>query len=1178
MKLLRLILQGFKSFADKTTIEFADGMTVIVGPNGCGKSNISDAVRWVLGEQNVRNLRGQKSEDIIFAGSESRTRKNGAEVTLVLDNSNRELPLDTAEVSITRRILRNGDSDFQINKRNCRLKDIHELLANTGLGKGSLAIIGQNRVDEVLTAKPEERRAIFEDVAGISLYRMRKNEGLQKLVKTAENMDRVKDMMAMLDEQTGPMKEKAEKAKAYKALAAEKRAVQATMSALKLDSIKESLEKHKAETETLEQDSVKWKAELTKAAAALAKLEQETLLHQEKVKKAGTDFAEAKEKLDGIRVDYKIKEEALEQEKKRTEELKEDEEDQKEAEEELIEEIQNDEEEMKAAEAEKADWLAKQNQAEAEKEKLAGELEASEKAYSEILNFSRQKMAEKQKLEQGLAYLDNEVRRLKGESSRREEAAKSIEGELQKTNEALASLLAEEKEAMARQEQLKEEGIRDRKALDKARNECFSIGNELNEAESSFRTIHSHREYLEKADKEYASFSRTTKTVMENRAIFGDAVHGALGELIHVPSEYTAAAEVALGSQISNIVTDTTKSAGDIIRWLKEKNLGRATFYPLESMKPSSYSGREQEASREEGILGIAADLFETDSLYQDLLHSLLGRTLIAKDLDAARRVSKKYGYRLRIVTLDGQIVNAGGSMTGGSMKKKENTYFGRKEEIKELYAEEKKREKDLADLRKRKQEKETARDSLSEKVAGERESWHQMDLALASLKGQKDGLEKTKTDQETRLKEGKDALASISESLEKFVQQMTEGRELLKTYEDIPEPGKDEKSLAIRKQIDDKVGELIAIREGLTKAESRASFAKRMMNDAKKAQEDQKKDREDLENKKKANEEAKKNLAETLEKLNQDFEEANGKWESIRTKQESLQGETDRYAALERDSQAAWRKAQEKSSSVEKDLADKKARLERFKEEEAEELQKISEEGMTREEVETLKLPGTLNEMKNRDKVLAGKIADLGTVNPAGEEEYEEHLKKRNFYEEQINDMRGAEEELRTVIKDIDEKMASQFDEAFTKVNQEFGRIMQIMFQGGSAKLELTDPEHPLECGVEMYLQLPGKKRQPLTLMSGGERALTVIALLISFMAYRPAPFCFVDEIDAALDDSNVDRYSRMIAEYKKKTQFIVISHRKRTMEFADTLQGVTMGERGVSSLVTVKMKDYVE
>ena len=302
MKLLRLILQGFKSFADKTTIEFADGMTVIVGPNGCGKSNISDAVRWVLGEQNVRNLRGQKSEDIIFAGSESRTRKNGAEVTLVLDNSNRELPLDTAEVSITRRILRNGDSDFQINKRNCRLKDIHELLANTGLGKGSLAIIGQNRVDEVLTAKPEERRAIFEDVAGISLYRMRKNEGLQKLVKTAENMDRVKDMMAMLDEQTGPMKEKAEKAKAYKALAAEKRAVQATMSALKLDSIKESLEKHKAETETLEQDSVKWKAELTKAAAALAKLEQETLLHQEKVKKAGTDFAEAKEKLDGIRV------------------------------------------------------------------------------------------------------------------------------------------------------------------------------------------------------------------------------------------------------------------------------------------------------------------------------------------------------------------------------------------------------------------------------------------------------------------------------------------------------------------------------------------------------------------------------------------------------------------------------------------------------------------------------------------------------------------------------------------------------------------------------------------------------------------------------------------------------------------------------------------------------------
>lgn len=1175
MKLLRLVLQGFKSFADKTIVEFAEGMTVIVGPNGCGKSNISDAVRWVLGEQNVRNLRGQKAEDIIFSGSEGRQPKNGAEVTLVLDNSNHELPLDTAEVSITRRLLRNGDSDFRINKRSCRLKDIQELLAPTGLGKGSLAIIGQNRVDQVLTSRPEERRLIFEDVAGITLYRMRKNEGLRKLEKTAENMERVKDMVALLDEQLIPLKEGAEKAKVYKAIMKEKEAVSASMSVLKLTSIGRMLSRYENEYRNLEDEEVEWETKLSTLTAKREKLEKQALDYQENLRNLGAETADARARMDELKGDFRVKQEALRHEEEEKERLSQDEEDQKQAEEELAEEIKEAEKEFAAAEANFKEWQEKKDKADREKEDLEKDLAAAQKVYEEKLSLNRKKIEDKQRLEQELLHQEETIKREKTEKEELLSHVEEKKASLRELEEELSRLTEEEKAKQESLSELEGQGKKDSLALKEAQNRRFAMNNERAAKKSEIDGIHSRREYLERADREYTNFSSTTRTIMDNADLFGESIHGILGELIRVPSSYTEAAEVALGNRISCIVTDTTKAAGDIIRWLKEKHLGRTTFFPLESMHSSGRTSTLLQASKEKGICGIASDLLSSAPLYRDLLESLLGKTLFAENLEAARQVARKYNYKIRIVTLDGQVVNAGGSMSGGSMRKKENTFFGRKQEINSLYKEEEIKKKELVLFGEKVEEADHAADSLARKVMEERENWQTAKEALISLTAKKESIISSLSDRRKEAAEEEEKLGGREKALQAAEEKKISISRELETLKDIPVLTDDEESRKLRRALDEKNSEILSIHVSFTKAEEALNFGRRIMADHETAKKSQEEDRAELEKAKKQNEEALISLKEELSRISSAYEEAEKDWKAHEDSQSKMQDESDAFADNRKKLDEEWRDAQEKSSALKRDMAERQGRIDHFKEQEKEEFEALEEKHMTLADAEKIRIPGSMADMKQKDEELSEKLSALGSVNPNGEEDYNAQLERRKFYEVQIEDLKKARDGLETVIQDIDETMTIQFKDAFKKVNEEFGRIMQLMFQGGKARLELTDEAHPLEGGVEMYLQLPGKKRQPLTLMSGGERALTVIALLISFMAYRPAPFCFVDEIDAALDDANVERYSRMIADYKKKTQFIVISHRKKTMEFADTLQGVTMAEKGVSSLITVKMTD---
>lgn len=1178
MKLLRLILQGFKSFADRTEISFADGITMIVGPNGCGKSNISDAVRWVLGEQNVRNLRGQKTEDIIFAGSASRRAKNGAEVTMVLDNTGRELPLDTAEVSVTRRVLRSGESDFYINGRSCRLKDIQDLFAATGLGKGSLAIIGQNRVDQVLSARPEERRLIFEEVAGISRYRLRKEEGLGKLRKTEDNMDRVKDLMAVLEEQLGPMAAAAEKAKTFAALMEERKAAEATASLLKLSSVRRMLARYETEHRALADEKQAWESRLTALDADRTAIEDEAARREEVYRKAMADAAERQRDMDRIDGDYRVAEAARAHGAEEMERLRALAAAHGAAASEAETALRAAEAEQAASEAVLAEAREALRQAEADRTAAADTLSAAEASHRRLIDEIREKTARKERLAAALRRSEDEAARLAADEAAAKEAEQAAAAARADAEKALAAL---DRDAEARAEKMKAleaQGREESAALKAGEDRSFALLNRWNEARSQAAQYTSQQAYLLRAEKEYANFSNASRTVLSADMPWQSHIRGAFGELLRVPGEYTDAAEAALGGMVSYIVTDTAEAAGEIIRWMKRQNAGRTTFYPLDAMKPRFSDAVEREAAREAGVRGIAADLFGCAPGIEDLKKALLGRVLIAEDLDTARRIAKKYKYRLHLVTMDGQILRPGGSMTGGSLRKKANTFFGRKQEIAELGEKAAQAEADAEKLAAERKAQEAKNEALSETLSASREAWQALHVEDAADRGRREGLVQSLRAAEAAeakaRKDGEAAAAALAAG--------GKAQEALRAEEaavgEIPSMPEESRLRALKEAADRATQSEADRRVALVRAEEAARRAGEIGREraAALAAETSGKAQAEADLAKRQAEDGER--AAEMARLSAQYEDAKARQKEAAAERDALREEMDRTAQRRSESERARREAQDAAVALEKKLAERALRIEEQQRLEKEEAARLQLAGLTEASAEALRLPGNMQDIQKQLAGLRSRIDALGPVNPNAEAEYALEQERYRSYETQVEDLEKARAGLKKVIEGIDEAMASHFTEAFGKINEEFGRIMQLMFRGGAGRLALTDEAHPLESGVELYLELPGKKRQPLTLMSGGERALTVIALLISFLAYRPAPFCFVDEIDAALDDANVERFSRMMEAYKQRAQFIVITHRKKTMEYADTLQGVTMGEKGVSALVTVRMEDYIK
>lgn len=1181
MQLLRLELKGFKSFADKTIVKFSPGMTAVIGPNGSGKSNITDAMKWVLGESNVRNLRGQKAEDIIFSGTEKRKPMSAAEVTLVFDNSDQQLDIDMAEVAITRRIYRTGESEFLINKRSCRLKDIHLLLADTGLGRDSMAIIGQNRIDAILNSKPEERRLIFEDVAGISRFKINKEDALRRIASTDRNMERVRDVMATIEEQLGPLSEKAEKTKKYMTLSRTKRDYDGALGFHNYKTSDRLLTRFENDNIAFKDEEIELQTELSKLEARRHELQSSSSKEQEQLKLWEAQYTEKQRDEERLSGHLRLLEEQLKTARRELDEtsmrISELEATQKGEEQQLriLNQLIQDEsaqlvekesnlEELEATykkavedvRSEQAKFQSLQSNREAFEQRQLEVVSAIETAKASIRSLEARKVESKNQcaiLESEIAQVDSEL-----------QVARSEFEELGQKFNALS----------AQRQALVDDA---KNAAMKAREER----KELQKLRTQEQRAKGRLELLAQWEEQHEGYLEGTKNILNGKGSWREQITGAVGDLFMVEDKYTTAIETALGGSVNHVVTTTARAAAEGVNYLKSIQGGRVTFLPMDSVKGKPY---DTPALHESCVLGTAVDCISFDNKYAHIFQYLLGRTLVVSSMDDAIGLQKKYNQQLRIVTLTGEQFQPGGSLTGGATKRKRASVLSRKEEAASLEQELVQIEEQirsltasLENLEKRVEEAEKERASLDEiyqhtnllYVASEtkvQNIQHQIDRKKRVLSEEEQRLVQIDIDLATttaNLKDQETALASLQENhgvdgnqgalmdrltvLQKVQQEAYEAfTEVRLTCDTLRHTIQERETQ--REQRNQSISSII---ERLTPLRNLlVSTTQRYEEELPKAQEV-------------AEQELASATAE-VERLRALRDEAYDKTSTGREEMESILSEQDRL-------NQRYKVVQGRLVDMEGKITRHRMDCERF-------IEELQELGFTLEDAQALRIEGSVNDWKDEQARLMAEIAELGPVNPNAVEEYEETKERYDFLTTQLADLDTAKAQLQAVIAEMDKAMSTQLYDVLDVVGHRFQEVFSQLFGGGTAQIVLTDPDNILTGGIDFYIQPPGKKRQQLTLLSGGERALTVIALLFSFLDYRPAPFCVLDEVDAALDEANVERFSSYLNRVNKETQFIVVSHRKKTMEAAEVLQGVTMVERGVSRLLTVAFEDVKE
>ena len=1181
MQLLRLELKGFKSFADKTVVKFSPGMTAVIGPNGSGKSNITDAMKWVLGESNVRNLRGQKAEDIIFSGTEKRKPMSAAEVTLVFDNSDQQLDLDMAEVAITRRIYRTGESEFLINKRSCRLKDIHLLLADTGLGKDSMAIIGQNRIDAILNSKPEERRLIFEDVAGISRFKINKEDALRRIASTDRNMERVRDVMATIEEQLGPLSEKAEKTKKYMTLSRAKRDYDGALGFHNYKTSDRLLTRFENDNIAFKDEEIELQTELSKLEARRHELQSSSSKEQEQLKLWEAQYTEKQRDEERLSGHLRLLEEQLKTARRELDEtsmrISELEATQKGEEQQLriLNQLIQDEsaqlvekesnlEELEATykkavedvRAEQAKFQSLQSNREAFEQRQLEVVSAIETAKASIRSLEARKVESKNQcaiLESEIAQVDSELQVARSE----------FEALGQKFN------------ALSAQRQALVDDAKD--AAMKAREKR----KELQKLRTQEQRAKGRLELLAQWEEQHEGYLEGTKNILNGKGSWREQITGAVGDLFTVEDKYTTAIETALGGSVNHVVTTTARAAAEGVNYLKSIQGGRVTFLPMDSVKGKPY---DTPALHESCVLGTAVDCISFDNKYAHIFQYLLGRTLVVSSMDDAIGLQKKYNQQLRIVTLTGEQFQPGGSLTGGATKRKRASVLSRKEEAASLEQELVQIEgqirsliANLEHLEKRVEEAEKEQVTLDESYQHTNLLYVASETKVQNIQNQLDRKKRVLHEEEQRLvqididlatttanlKDQETALASLQEDhgvdgnqgalmdrltvLQKVQQEAYEAfTEARLTCDTLRHTIQERESQ--REQRNQSISSII---ERLTPLRNLlVSTTQRYEEEIPKAQEV-------------AEQELSSATAE-VERLRALRDEAYDKTSTGREEMESILSEQDRL-------NQRYKVVQGRLVDMEGKITRHRMDCERF----VEELQEL---GFTLEDAQALCIEGSVNDWKDEQARLMAETAELGPVNPNAVEEYEETKERYDFLTTQLADLDTAKGQLQAVIAEMDKAMSTQLYDVLDVVGRRFQEVFSQLFGGGTAQIVLTDPDNILTGGIDFYIQPPGKKRQQLTLLSGGERALTVIALLFSFLYYRPAPFCVLDEVDAALDEANVERFSSYLNRVNKETQFIVVSHRKKTMEAAEVLQGVTMVERGVSRLLTVAFEDVKE
>lgn len=1179
MYLKSIEVQGFKSFANKILFDFHNGITGIVGPNGSGKSNVADAVRWVLGEQSAKQLRGASMQDVIFAGTENRKPLSYAYVAITMDNSDHQLAIDFEEVTVARRVYRSGESEYLINGSPCRLKDVTELFYDTGIGKEGYSIIGQGQIERILSGKPEERRELFDEAAGIVKYKKRKATAQKKLENERENLVRVNDILAELERQVGPLERQVQKARVYLKKKEELKTYDVNMFLLEAEHIDEQQKDVQAKFETADQEAREAKDAYEQVKSEYERMEQELSDTEEKlttIRENLSSSAVMKGKLEG---QINVLNEQIHTAEMTDEHLKSRLASIDREKEERLSFLASYDEEQKELRAGLLAIAEKRGEAvqtlEAVRREVARCTEGIESGKNALMGLLNQRASVKAR-QQRFDTMSEQMNIRKAQLTKRLLARKTEEADLdavlsdyQKELERVNAVILEKKREAAAMEEKEREW----------KKKSAETREQLEREVAQYHKEQSRLDSLKNIAERYDGYGSSIRRVMEQRAKHPGLL-GVVSDLIQVEKKYETAIETALGGNIQNIVTEDEETAKQMISYLKQNRFGRATFLPLTSVNGKG-NFKNMDALQEKGVMGLAHTLVKTDAKYEGVIAYLLGRVVVTEHIDAAVALARKYRYSLHIVTLEGEYLSPGGSLTGGAFKNSSNL-LARKREIEELEQRVASLETEIQAKRNRMEDIKTARTLLEEDAGKNKAELQELyilqntaKLNAERAKEQKNesesvfaGLQLEGNEIENQMREIAKNKALIEQEIAEAKQKEQELEEETKRLqEELLSQG--EKETAAQEAVSALQMEEAAIRQKeqfvLLNLERINGEIKRyederegFLRDAKEAKQDAEKKRGDIEEIKKtilASEDACLRLEQELQETIERKEELSAAYKGFFKKREDLG---------------------EKLTALDKEIF--RLNSQREKLEETQEYQNNymwEEYELTRHAALALR-DETYTDLGALKKLIAAikdEIRGLGDVNVNAIEDYKEVSERYEFLKTQHDDLIEAEKTLVEIIEELDTGMRRQFLEKFAEIQQEFDRVFKELFGGGKGTLELVEDEDILECGIRIIAQPPGKKLQNMMQMSGGEKSLTAIALLFAIQNLKPSPFCLLDEIEAALDDSNVGRFAKYLHKLTKNTQFIVITHRRGTMAAADRLYGITMQEKGVSTLVSVNL-----
>lgn len=1173
----RLEAYGFKSFADKIELEFNPGITAIVGPNGSGKSNITDAVRWVLGEQNVRNLRGTKAEDIIFAGSASRRQLGVAEVSLFLENDG-ELTVDFPEVVVTRRLYRSGESEFYINKSRCRLKDIYTLFADTGLGHDGMSVIGQNRIDNILNSKPEERRLFFEETAGITKYKSRKKESVRKLNDTDSNLVRVDDIIQEIETQLGPLAEHAEKTRQYNALSDELQACQLTSLFYQAQDMKKAGAKTEAAVAAANDAEIAARTAMDTASARKEQISQELLAIEGVLQELAEKNNELRSHVEAANNEIGILAERQRQgEEDRLRIKSERDKLAKEA-----DEAQETEKKLLLLESEQQAKLTESDKSLTAERTKASSFNQNCQAQKDLLEKSRQELQESQKMllekKNELQLLEHEIESSNENRDGQDKSRQSLATALQEVKAELERIEKETAALAEQKAQRQEQQAKRRKELRQAADKVQLFRQTAMDEGQHIRNTKDKLSFLQNMQQAYEGFGKAAKAVLKAQEHWKQGICGAVAELLTVPRAYVTAVEVALGSSAQNIVTADTDTAKSAISFLKKNRLGRVTFLPLSTI----VIRKPQAEVRASGILGYANTLVKVEARYQKIVDFLLGRTLVVDNLNHALSIAKKQGYRNRIVTLEGELLAPGGSLSGGSRQHQGMSYLNRSGEIDKLSSVLAKAQDKLQALQQEQQEAEAAFGQLEQEAAEQEKLLQEMAVHEAELRVSSANSSAACQEKEQQLAAAQQLAAVMEVSFAKAQAQRVQAAKAVRGLEEAFHTKEDECSNAAE-ELDDREDDADELAKYISKLELDRAVMEQEMHHSRDNAQQYHHIRLQAEAALAKNEQSGQDLSQRLiegAKKLEELREENQKWQEQQTAGEAehkshYEAKMSKLVEQQEIDKKTAKAAQElnqlqaKLHKLEIAAAEARLRLEQCEE------KMMTDFGMTLDSAASKLLELPLDEIKGKIAELMQSIAALGTVNPNAVTEYEALQKRHGFMKKQADDLIEARDNLLKIVAEMDEAMTKQFQTAFAQIKVYFNDIFVQLFGGGKADLQLTDEAKVLESGVDIVVQLPEKKQQNMSALSGGERTLTVIALLFAFLRYKPSPFSVLDEIDAPLDEANISRFGAFLKKFAAHTQFIVVTHRKGTMEAADFMYGVTIEDAGVSKLVSVRLDD---